>query len=282
MFAVGDFAREADGRGERFAKWRPNRSGFRGKRGESFFQPGEKNSAATARGDNERETHLRDGGLDVARVGGGHGLAHDGVLGAELDVADGDGPTQKGGPGCQSRTSGARRGERAMTVRAFRVSSEDFASRGRSRVSRVPAIARRGSRVSFARTWWGGGWPCSWTRSRVPRGGAPWGRPPRRHPRSCFPWTPRARARISPWWRASPWPSTARKARGAAWRGRNREPPWCSVVVPRAGGSRGRTRRRVACGVRVCDAGRVVILESCEPQKKPDGGFCPRSTEHSV
>ena len=104
-----------------------------------------------------------------------------------------------------------------------------------ARFARPRDRARRGSRVSFACTWWGGGWPCSWTRSRVPRGGAPWGRPPRRHPRSCFPWTPRARARISPWWRASPWPSTARKARGAAWRGRNREPPWCSVVVPRAG-----------------------------------------------
>ena len=124
------------------------------------------------------------------------------------------------------------------------------------RAFRAPTRSRAVSRVCFARTWWGGGWPCSWTRSRVPRGGAPWGRPPRRHPRSCFPWTPRARARISPWWRASPWPSTARKARGAAWRGRNREPPWYSVVVPRAGGSRGRTRRRVACGVRGRDAGR--------------------------
>ena len=62
-----------------------------------------------ARGDikkNERETHLRDGGLDVARVRGGHGLAHDGMLGAELDVADGDGPAKKEGAGCQSRTSG--------------------------------------------------------------------------------------------------------------------------------------------------------------------------------
>lgn len=129
------------------------------------------------------------------------------------------------------------------------------------RAFRALPRSRAAARVSFARTWWGGGWPCSWTRSRVPRGGAPWGRPPRRRPRSCFPWTPRAR-RISPWWRASPWPSTARKARGAAWRGRNREPPWCSVVVPRAGGSRGRTRRRVACGVRDETPGAMVILES--------------------
>ena len=36
--------------------------------------------------------HLGDGGLDVARVGGGHRLADDGVVGAHLDLADGDGP----------------------------------------------------------------------------------------------------------------------------------------------------------------------------------------------
>jgi hypothetical protein len=73
--------------------------------GEREVHTGEKKTRA--RGDNERETHLRDGGLDVARVRGGHGLAHDGMLGAELDVADGDGPAKKEGAGCQSRTSGA-------------------------------------------------------------------------------------------------------------------------------------------------------------------------------
>ena len=42
------------------------------------------------------ETNLGDGGLDVASVGGGHGLADDGMLGAELDIADGDGPADRG------------------------------------------------------------------------------------------------------------------------------------------------------------------------------------------
>ena len=145
-------------------------------------------------------SYLGDGGLDVAGVGGGHRLADDGVIGAHLDVADGDGPVGSN-RGCEARSAAGP---------SARKSARDDAPVGTAvacvgRITRSWATKGAWLWTRTTRTWssCGRSWCCP--RSRGPRGGRHRKGPPRRRSRSWARCSPRGRA--SPWheplWRSS-------------------------------------------------------------------------------